>query len=88
MEKPNSADTEPAGGSILGELYTRELDTKPSGERGIWAAVYPALLDEIRQPPGDHRFRQQSRPVRAPDPASQRAGRRGAGALAPRQRLA
>jgi ATP-dependent Lhr-like helicase len=49
MENPPNKPTEPAGGSILGELYARELDTKPSEERGIWAAVYPALLTEIRQ---------------------------------------
>jgi ATP-dependent Lhr-like helicase len=49
MEQPVTTDIERPGGSILGELYTRELDSRPSGERGIWAAVYPALLEEIRR---------------------------------------
>ncbi|RYU62432.1 DEAD/DEAH box helicase [Methylolobus aquaticus] len=35
------------GGSILGELYSRELG-RPKTERGIWPAIYPRLLDDIR----------------------------------------
>ncbi len=35
------------GGSILGALYAREVGTPPR-ERGIWPAIYPALLEEIR----------------------------------------
>jgi ATP-dependent Lhr-like helicase len=35
------------GGSILGELSAREVATPPP-ERGIWAALYPALLARIR----------------------------------------
>ncbi|MEA3273713.1 MAG: DEAD/DEAH box helicase [Pseudomonadota bacterium] len=35
------------GGSILGELYTRELTPKPQ-ERGIWPAIYPQLVERIR----------------------------------------
>ncbi|WP_422126618.1 DEAD/DEAH box helicase [Thioalkalivibrio sulfidiphilus] len=35
------------GGSILGELYAREV-AKPTPERGIWPAMYPALVAAIR----------------------------------------
>jgi len=35
------------GGSILGELYTRELAPRPA-ERGIWPALYPELIAAIR----------------------------------------
>ena len=35
------------GGSILGELYAREVATPPS-ERGIWPSIYPAILELIR----------------------------------------
>ena len=34
-------------GAILGELYAREVGT-PAAERGIWPAIHPALLAEIR----------------------------------------
>ena len=34
-------------GPILGALYSREV-ARPPAERGIWSALYPALLDAIR----------------------------------------
>ncbi|MGD8396338.1 MAG: DEAD/DEAH box helicase, partial [Candidatus Eiseniibacteriota bacterium] len=34
------------GGSILRDLYDREIGTPPP-ERGLWAAIYPRLLEEI-----------------------------------------
>lgn len=34
------------GGPILGELYAREV-ARPPAEKGMWSAIYPALLDEI-----------------------------------------
>jgi len=37
------------GGSILGELYTRELGAPPPAERGIWPTIYPQLLQQIRE---------------------------------------
>ncbi|WP_058556634.1 DEAD/DEAH box helicase [Thiohalocapsa sp. ML1] len=47
MERPPDAPgLEPAGGPILGELYAREV-ARPPAEKGMWAAIYPALLDEI-----------------------------------------
>ena len=36
------------GGSILGELYTREVSPAPA-ERGMWPAIYPQLLQQIRE---------------------------------------
>ena len=48
MENVPSETQPPRSGSILGELYTRELESKPAPERGIWAAVYPQLLAEVR----------------------------------------
>ncbi len=36
------------GGSILGELYAREVGT-PRSERGIWPAIFPQLLQRIRE---------------------------------------
>lgn len=36
------------GGSILGELYAREV-ARPTPERGIWPAIYPALVRAIRE---------------------------------------
>ncbi|MDJ0893443.1 MAG: DEAD/DEAH box helicase, partial [Gammaproteobacteria bacterium] len=49
MENIPAADTrERAGGSILGELYAREVGT-PATERGIWPAIYPRLLESIRE---------------------------------------
>ena len=43
-------DTAPArrGGSILGALYSREIGTPQPAERGIWPAIYPQLLQQIR----------------------------------------
>ncbi len=41
------APEKPAGGSILGELYSREVGT-PQAERGIWPSIYPQLLNEIQ----------------------------------------
>ena len=38
----------PSGGSILGELYSREVGT-PSSERGIWPSIYPQILDAIQE---------------------------------------
>ncbi len=45
--EPNT-DTrrESEGGSILGELYAREVGT-PRSERGVWPAIYPELLQRI-----------------------------------------
>lgn len=44
---PSPRAEEPRGGSILGQLYSREVGTPPA-ERGIWPAIYPALLARIR----------------------------------------
>ena len=49
MEKSGSAAETRRGGSILGELYARELRPPQSPERGIWSAIYPRLLDQIRK---------------------------------------
>jgi ATP-dependent helicase Lhr and Lhr-like helicase len=47
MERPPDAPgLEQPGGPILGELYAREV-ARPPAEKGMWAAIYPALLDEI-----------------------------------------
>ena len=47
MEHPPEAPhLEPDGGPILGELYAREV-ARPPAEKGMWSALYPALLDEI-----------------------------------------
>ena len=47
MEQVQSpAPKERPGGSILGELYAREVGT-PVTERGIWPAIYPQLLEQI-----------------------------------------
>ncbi|MFZ0789663.1 MAG: DEAD/DEAH box helicase, partial [Chromatiaceae bacterium] len=35
------------GGPILGALYSREV-ARPPAEKGMWSALYPALLDAIR----------------------------------------
>ncbi|MFY9973509.1 MAG: DEAD/DEAH box helicase, partial [Chromatiaceae bacterium] len=35
------------GGSILGALYAQRM-ARPPAEKGIWPAIYPALLDAIR----------------------------------------
>ncbi len=48
MQNPPAAETPPPrGGSILGELYAREVGT-PQSERGIWPLIYPELLTAIR----------------------------------------
>ncbi len=48
MQQPTPAVQEPRpGGSILGELYSREVGT-PQAERGIWPAIYPELLARIQ----------------------------------------
>jgi ATP-dependent Lhr-like helicase len=47
MQQPPPSSTEDKpGGSILGELYSREVGT-PQAERGIWPAIYPQLLGRI-----------------------------------------
>ena len=48
MQNPPAAEAQaPRGGSILGELYSREVGT-PQSERGIWPLIYPELLGAIR----------------------------------------
>ena len=48
MQNPPTPDMkDERGGSILGELYSREVGT-PEAERGIWPSMYPELLDAIR----------------------------------------
>ncbi|MEE4163409.1 MAG: crosslink repair DNA glycosylase YcaQ family protein [Woeseiaceae bacterium] len=47
MEAPPSPSPAPPGGSILGQLYSREVGT-PQGERGIWPSIYPQLLEAVR----------------------------------------
>lgn len=45
-----SAAVEPEGGPILGALLEREQQhpsKHPQTEKGLWSAIYPALLDEI-----------------------------------------
>ncbi|WP_322789213.1 DNA glycosylase AlkZ-like family protein, partial [Thiohalocapsa halophila] len=47
MERPPEAPgLDTPGGPILGELYAREV-ARPPAEKGMWSAIYPALLDEI-----------------------------------------
>ncbi len=46
MERAADATEGRRSGSILGELYTRELAAP--AERGIWPAIYPRLLEQIR----------------------------------------
>ncbi|MGD8642915.1 MAG: crosslink repair DNA glycosylase YcaQ family protein [Chromatiales bacterium] len=46
MERAREAPTPAPGGSILGQLYAREVGT-PQTERGIWPAIYPRLLELI-----------------------------------------
>lgn len=49
MEQVRPAEPKPKkGGSILGELYSREVGT-PAPERGIWPALYPELLSAIQR---------------------------------------
>jgi ATP-dependent helicase Lhr and Lhr-like helicase len=48
MERPPQTFVpEPDGGSILGELYSRAV-ARPPAEKGMWSAIHPALLAEIR----------------------------------------
>jgi len=48
MQNPPTPDMkDERGGSILSELYAREVGT-PEAERGIWPSIYPELLDAIR----------------------------------------
>ncbi len=48
MQNPPAVAAEPPrGGSILGDLYAREVGT-PQAERGIWPSIYPELNDAIR----------------------------------------
>lgn len=48
MQNPPLDETsrETSGGSILGELYSREIG-RPQTERGIWPSIYPRLLEAI-----------------------------------------
>ncbi|MEO1203845.1 MAG: DEAD/DEAH box helicase, partial [Pseudomonadota bacterium] len=47
MQNPPTPDMQDErGGSILGELYSREVGT-PEAERGIWPSIYPELLEAI-----------------------------------------
>ncbi|MFK7957933.1 MAG: DEAD/DEAH box helicase [Lysobacterales bacterium] len=50
MQNPPVQPKPDSGGSILGELYSREVGT-PQAERGIWPAIYPQLLSAIE---GNH----------------------------------
>jgi ATP-dependent Lhr-like helicase len=43
---PQATGLDSPGGPILGELYAREV-ARPPAEKGMWSAIYPALLDEI-----------------------------------------
>ena len=48
MARPPEVAAAPRpGGPILAELYRRE-PTPPPPERGLWSAIYPALLEAIR----------------------------------------
>ncbi len=47
MANPPAVQPEPAGGSILGALYSREVAT-PRPERGLWPSIYPKILEAIR----------------------------------------
>jgi len=46
MDNPGVAAAARRGGSILGELQAAEIAAP--AERGIWPAIYPALLEQIR----------------------------------------
>ena len=48
MENVTNAAPARPGGSILGELYSREIGTPQTPERGIWPAIYPQLLQQVR----------------------------------------
>lgn len=48
MERPPPPpQPEFESGSILGALYARQV-ARPSAEKGLWSALYPALLEAIR----------------------------------------
>ncbi len=44
---PLTGALEPEGGSLLGALYARQV-SRPPAEKGMWSAIYPALLDAIQ----------------------------------------
>lgn len=50
--EPQTATPPPPGGSILSALYRQGVDrrdaTDPTGARGLWPLIHPALLAEIR----------------------------------------
>ena len=48
MQNPPQVEQQQSnGGSILGELYSREIG-RPQNERGIWPSIYPELLQAIQ----------------------------------------
>jgi ATP-dependent Lhr-like helicase len=47
MTRAPREEPAPSGGALLGELFAQERPPAPP-ERGIWAAVYPTLLEAIR----------------------------------------
>jgi Lhr-like helicase len=47
MESIPVEPPKPGGGPILGALYAQDAASERR-ERGIWSALYPALLDEVR----------------------------------------
>jgi ATP-dependent Lhr-like helicase len=46
-ERQGAPDRDARGGSILAELYAREV-ARPQAERGIWPTIYPRLVEQIR----------------------------------------
>jgi len=46
MERPPPSPEAPASNPSHGQLYSREA-ARPAQERGIWSAIYPALLEAI-----------------------------------------
>jgi ATP-dependent Lhr-like helicase len=48
MENVGNAAPARRSGSVLGEMYSREIGTPQPAERGIWPAIYPQLLQQIR----------------------------------------
>lgn len=49
MQNPPTVDPESrTGGSVLGDLYSREVGT-PQPERGIWPSIYPQILSAIHE---------------------------------------
>jgi ATP-dependent Lhr-like helicase len=47
MEHPPEPPVATEGGAILTRPSSREV-ARPPGEKGVWAAIYPALLEQIR----------------------------------------